>query len=72
MRAEESCEVDDALYFKPENESFYFSVIFSLTPEIKIKGEEESNSFEGGHDKKKCKLVTTRVAFEDKLAELPD
>ena len=42
----EFCEVDDALYFKWNNESFYFSVIFHLTTEIKIKGEEESGSLE--------------------------
>ena len=46
MRPGEFCEVDVALYFKWNNESFFFSVIFHLTPEIKIKGEKESGSFE--------------------------
>ena len=72
MRPGEFCEVNDARCFKRKNESFYFTVIFSRTSEIKIKGEEASSSLEKSCDKEKRKLVIERMnGFEVKLAELP-
>ena len=72
MRPWKIREVNDALlYFKPGNESVFFFFTFSLTPEIEIKGEEESCSFEESHDKEKCKLVSERLAHEERLAVLP-
>ena len=71
MRPGKIREVDDAIYFKPKNEGVYIFFTFSIAPEIEVKGEEESSSFEKIHDKEKCKVVSERMACEDRQAALP-
>ena len=63
--------MDDAIYFKLGNEGVYISFIFSLTPEIKIKGEEKSSNFEESRDKDKYVLAIKGMAYEDQLAAHP-
>ena len=58
-------EVDDAIYFKPVNESVYIFFTFSISPEIEVKGEEETGSFEESHIKDKFDLVIKRVAKKE-------
>ena len=72
-RRSESLEIrkmHDAISSKQRDESDFVVFTFSISPEIEIRGNEESGIFEESHDKDKVELVIRREAKKDRLGAL--